>query len=129
MDEEQATHDNSASTEVETAAAAGEDVIEKDSSLHGAGGGSSSSIEEDEYASIENQEWHNDPSEKCNLIVNYLPHEIDDASLKVTDNWVYYCTKLPLLVTCLCDLTSTFPSRPPSYPPHCPRPMPSAESI
>ena len=90
MSEDQETHDNSGSTENETAATAtfaDDDAIEKDSSLNGAGGGgSSSSLEEDEYASMENQEWQNDPSDKCNLIVNYLPHEIDDASLKVNNH-------------------------------------------
>ncbi len=32
-----------------------------------------------------NQGFHNDPgsSANCNLIVNYLPHDIDDLSLKV----------------------------------------------
>ena len=29
-------------------------------------------------------------NDKCNLIINYLPHEIDDATLKVT-----YCNVLP----------------------------------
>ena len=28
-------------------------------------------------------DFENDSSEKCNLIVNYLPHDIDDISLKV----------------------------------------------
>ena len=28
-------------------------------------------------------DWSNDPSDRCNLIVNYLPHEIEDLSLKV----------------------------------------------
>jgi hypothetical protein len=31
----------------------------------------------------ENADWSNDPSDRCNLIVNYLPHEIEDLSLKV----------------------------------------------
>jgi hypothetical protein len=91
MDEDHETHDNSGSTEMETAATApfaDDDAVEKDSSLNGGGGGGSSSVEEDEYASMENQEWHNDTSDKCNLIVNYLPHEIDDASLKVMGHWV-----------------------------------------
>ena len=42
--------------------------------------GQVSSAEEEEY---EHQEWSGSPSEKCNLIVNYLPHEIDDVTLKV----------------------------------------------
>ena len=37
----------------------------------------------DEKGSIEIQEWSTESSEKCNLIVNYLPHEIDDIVLKV----------------------------------------------
>ena len=37
----------------------------------------------DDKGSIEHQEWSSTVSEKCNLIVNYLPHEIDDVSLKV----------------------------------------------
>ena len=28
-------------------------------------------------------DWSNDASDRCNLIVNYLPHEIEDLSLKV----------------------------------------------
>jgi hypothetical protein len=40
----------------------------------------SPSAEDDEY---EHQEWSGGSSEKCNLIVNYLPHEIDDVTLKV----------------------------------------------
>lgn len=36
--------------------------------------------DDDEY---DNQEWSGGLSEKCNLIVNYLPHEIDDVTLKV----------------------------------------------
>lgn len=36
--------------------------------------------EDDDY---ESQEWTDGSSEKCNLIVNYLPHEIDDVTLKV----------------------------------------------
>lgn len=40
----------------------------------------SPSAEDDEY---EHQEWTGGSSEKCNLIVNYLPHEIDDVTLKV----------------------------------------------
>jgi hypothetical protein len=38
------------------------------------------SANDEEY---ENQEWVCDLSEKCNLIVNYLPHELDDLTLKV----------------------------------------------
>jgi hypothetical protein len=37
----------------------------------------------DDKGSIEHQEWSSNVSEKCNLIVNYLPHEIDDVTLKV----------------------------------------------
>lgn len=37
----------------------------------------------DDKGSLENQEWSTGVSEKCNLIVNYLPHEIDDLTLKV----------------------------------------------
>lgn len=40
-----------------------------------------SSIED--KGSIEIQEWSSGSFEKCNLIVNYLPHEIDDLTLKV----------------------------------------------
>lgn len=36
--------------------------------------------EDEEY---DHQEWTGGTSEKCNLIVNYLPHEIDDITLKV----------------------------------------------
>jgi hypothetical protein len=39
----------------------------------------------DDKASMEHQDWAVVVSEKCNLIVNYLPHEIDDNSLKVSD--------------------------------------------
>ena len=38
----------------------------------------------DEKGQMENQEWSSGISERCNLIVNYLPHEIDDGTLKVT---------------------------------------------
>jgi hypothetical protein len=38
----------------------------------------------DDKGSNEHQEWVTSVSEKCNLIVNYLPHEIDDISLKVS---------------------------------------------
>lgn len=37
----------------------------------------------DDKGSLESQEWSTGVSEKCNLIVNYLPHEIDDLTLKV----------------------------------------------
>jgi hypothetical protein len=37
--------------------------------------------EYEEYES--HHDFENDSSEKCNLIVNYLPHDIDDISLKV----------------------------------------------
>ena len=47
--------------------------------------------EDDDY---EHQEWTGGSSEKCNLIVNYLPHEIDDITLKVTTSTsiIYNCT-------------------------------------
>jgi hypothetical protein len=40
------------------------------------------STDDDEY---HDQDWGSNPGmhEKCNLIINYLPHEIDDATLKV----------------------------------------------
>ena len=44
-------------------------------------GNSPSLAEDDDY---EHQEWTGSASEKCNLIVNYLPHETGDVSLKVT---------------------------------------------
>lgn len=37
----------------------------------------------DDKGSMEHTEWASSVSEKCNLIVNYLPHEIDDVTLKV----------------------------------------------
>ena len=55
--------------------------------------GQVSSAEDDEY---EHQEWSGAASEKCNLIVNYLPHEIDDVTLKVR------ALTLPI-----CNMTST----------------------
>lgn len=41
------------------------------------------SLSLEENDDFEHQEWTGGASEKCNLIVNYLPHEIDDVSLKV----------------------------------------------
>ena len=38
----------------------------------------------DDKGAMEHSEWASSVSEKCNLIVNYLPHEIDDVTLKVT---------------------------------------------
>lgn len=35
----------------------------------------------------------NDPAGKCNLIVNYLPHDIDDPSLKVLLFYLLRCMK------------------------------------
>lgn len=87
-------HDNRESTETEAqqqplppAPSSGENdegETEKDSSfsLQEMSGGQSGEGDEDEYA-MENEEWGNDSSDKCNLIVNYLPHEIDDVALKV----------------------------------------------
>lgn len=40
----------------------------------------SASGDDEDY---DNQEWSGGVAEKCNLIVNYLPHEIDDVTLKV----------------------------------------------
>ena len=40
-----------------------------------------SHLEYEEYES--HHDFENDSSGKCNLIVNYLPHDIDDISLKV----------------------------------------------
>jgi len=31
-----------------------------------------------------NHEFHEDMSGNCNLIVNYLPHDIDDSALRVS---------------------------------------------
>jgi RNA recognition motif-containing protein len=50
--------------------------------------GQVSSAEDDEY---EHQEWAGAASEKCNLIVNYLPHEIDDVTLKVRASTLSSC--------------------------------------
>ena len=85
-------NDNRDSTEIETPkpppppslAENDEGATEKDSyPLHETGGGSSGEEGDDDEYAMENQEWANDSSDKCNLIVNYLPHEIDDAALKV----------------------------------------------
>jgi hypothetical protein len=57
--------------------------LEEEEFLHQDGGYNQvhpSGDDEDEY---DNQEWSGGSSEKCNLIVNYLPHEIDDVTLKV----------------------------------------------
>ena len=86
-------HDNRESTEIETQQQSlpppplgehDEGGTEKNSSfsMHEMSGQSGEEGDEDEYA-MENEEWANDSSDKCNLIVNYLPHEIDDAALKV----------------------------------------------
>lgn len=40
----------------------------------------SASGDDEDY---DDQEWSGGALEKCNLIVNYLPHEIDDVTLKV----------------------------------------------
>ena len=54
--------------------------------------GQASSADDDEY---EHHEWSGSPSEKCNLIVNYLPHEIDDVTLKV---WAFTLQLLNLTI-------------------------------
>ena len=64
----------------------------------------------DEKGQMENQEWSSGISERCNLIVNYLPHEIDDGTLKVTcgilgisDIYVYLsCVLLISLTSFIC---------------------------
>ena len=43
--------------------------------------------EEEEY---DPQDWNGSASEKCNLIVNYLPPEIDDITLKVGNTYLSF---------------------------------------
>ena len=54
----------------------------------------------DNKGSLETQEWSTGSSEKCNLIVNYLPHEIDDITLKVrtSSNKIGYLLQMELLM-------------------------------
>jgi len=44
-------------------------------------------LHSDEFES-QHEMTESDPAGKCNLIVNYLPHDIDDPSLKVQS----YCS-------------------------------------
>ena len=102
-------HDNRESTELETLqqqtppppplAENEEGGTEKDASdsLHETGGGSPrEEVDDDDEYAMENQEWANDSSDKCNLIVNYLPHEIDDTALKVCPDSMSYQSLMSL---------------------------------
>lgn len=42
------------------------------------------------------QEFHDESSANCNLIVNYLPHDIDDSALRVRNSLAHYVILLQI---------------------------------